>query len=78
MTRTRCAAAVGKMNPKELGHEVLADVGQVLADVLHPHQKARHRRVAATHVTGSVAVFDRVLVVRQCVPLQLSAAARTA
>jgi len=37
-----------------------------------------HRRLAAAYVAGGVAAFDKVLAVRLCVPLQLSAAAATA
>ena len=62
----------------ELGHEVLADVGQALAGLLHPHRQVHHRRFATAHVAGRVAAVQKVVAVRLCVPLQLSAAAGTA
>jgi hypothetical protein len=63
---------------EEPGHEVLADVGQALAGLLHPHRQMHHSRLATAHVTGSVAAVEQVLAIRLCVPLQLSAAAGTA
>jgi hypothetical protein len=71
----RRAAAAGKMMLEELGLEFLADVGQALAGPLHPHRQVHRRRFATAYVAGSVAAFDKVLAVRLCVPLQLSAAA---
>jgi hypothetical protein len=78
VTRTRRAAAAGKMVLDELGHEVLAEVSQALAGLLHPHRQVHHRRFAAAHVAGSVAAVQKVVAVCLCVPLQLSAAAGTA
>ena len=63
---------------EELGYKVLADVGQALVRLLHPHRQVHHRRLATAYIAGGVAAFNKVRAVRLRVPLQLSAAARPA